>query len=294
MWSLFLSTAPSWRKCSPLCSTVYCILNFVFLPFVSSSDELAVFYHHPRYHRGSIYCLAWLGDSLLASGSNDQTIKLLSHNPLSPSPCSPLGQLTFHNGTIRDLAFLPDGQLASGGAGDFALKLSDCNSQAIVSSFSGHTDQILTVTVVSDTVLATGSQDKTVRLWDTRQQDCFHSFNLAHVVTSVSSTSRSSYYRLASAQVDGSCTIHDLRVWKPLGTIHPHSDECRTVMFGPRGEWLLSGAYDGAICLMDMTSLEWKEVTQREEKVIQCRWHASGRLFASTGVDKKACFWALQ
>lgn len=259
-----------------------------------SSDELAVFYHHPRYHRGSIYCMAWLGDSLLASGSNDQTIKLLSHTPLSPSPCLPLGQLTFHNGTVRDLAFLPDGLLASGGAGDCALKIANCESKQLVSSYPGHTDQILTIAVVNETVIASGSQDKMVKLWDTRQKDCFHSLNFAHVVTALSSTSRSGLSRLALSQTDGSCTIYDLRVLKTLGTIHPHTDECRTVRFDPNGAWLLSGAYDGSMCLTAVDSLQWKEVAQRGDKVIQCRWHASGRLFASTGVDKKACFWSLQ
>ncbi len=238
--------------------------------------------------------MAWLGDSLLASGSNDQTIKLLSHNPLSPSPCSPLGQLSCHKGTVRDLAFMPDGLLASGGAGDCALKLSDCNSSVVVSSYAGHTDQIHAVTVVSDTLLASGGQDKMVKLWDTRQQRCSHSFNLAHLVASLSSNSRSGYPHLASAQTDGSCTIHDLRILKQLGTVHPHADECRSVRFSRSGKWLLSGGYDGTVCLTDVASLEWKVMASLGDKVIQCRWHASGRLFASTGVDKKACFWALQ
>ena len=263
----------------------------LFLLHHHSSEELAVFYYHPRYHRGSIYCLSWLGDSLLASGSNDQTIKLLSHNPASSSsPCTPQGQLTVHNGTVRDLIFLPNGHLLSGGGGDSALKLSDSSSAMLVSSYVGHTDQILALAVVDETVVTSASQDKTVKLWDTRQARCFHTFSLTHPAASMSSRNN----HLATSQLDGSCDVYDLRALKSLGTVHPHSEECRTVRFTAASQWLLTGSYDGSVCLVDTTSMEWKEVAKHNDKVIQCRWHRSGKVFASTGTDKKACFWALQ
>lgn len=253
-----------------------------------SDNELAVFYHHPRYHKGSIYCLAWLGDSLLASGSNDQTIKLLSYSS-SSSPCIPQGQLSVHNGTVRDLVFLPDGHLLSGGAGDSSLKLSDVHTERLIHSLVGHTDQILSVAIVSDTVIASGGQDKTVRLWDKRHSQCFHTIKTSHPVASLSAFNN----HLAFSQVDGTCSVHDLQILKTVGTFHPHSDECRTVRYSPSGQWLLTASYDKTVCVADAVSLEWREVGRHEDKVIQCRWHSGGRLLVSTGADKKACFWNL-
>ena len=265
-----------------------CIFLCPFLP--TSSDELPIFYHHPRYHRGSIYCLAWLGDSLLASGSNDQTIKLLSHNPASPSPCSPCGQLNIHNGTVRELVFLPSGQLLSGGAGDSLLKISDCNTGRLVGSLEGHMDQVLSMTVVSNTVIASGSQDRSVKLWDTRHQKCFHTVNLLRPVTSMSAYNN----HLAVSQVDGSVSLYDLQSLKPSGMVHLHTDECRSVRYSHNGQWLLTGSYDRTVCLVNTSTLQWKEVGQHEDKVIQCRWHGSGRVLASSGADRCAHFWVLQ
>lgn len=246
-------------------------------------------FHHPRYHRGSIYCLGWWGDSLLASGSNDQNIKLLSH---SPSQCIPRGHLSVHNGTVRDLVFLPSGELVSGGAGNPALMISDCNTGKLIGSHEGHLDQILAVAVVDDTTIASSSQDKTVRLWDTRQQRAFHTLVLTHPVTSLST--HSNHNHLATAHLDGSCSIHDMRTLKTLSTIQPHSNECRSVRYSSDGHWLLTGSYDGNVCLVNVESLEWRRVAQHGDKVIQCRWHTAGQVIASTGADKKACFWALQ
>ena len=76
-------------------------------------------YHHPCYHRGSVHCLSWSRNFLLASVSSDQTINLLSYDPsYSPCRCNAQGQMTVHNGSLK---FLPNDQLISGGVGDFAL-----------------------------------------------------------------------------------------------------------------------------------------------------------------------------
>ena len=112
------------------------------------STDLLDLYHHPCYHRGSVHCLSWSRNFLLASGSSDQTINLLSYDPsYSPCRCNAQGQMTVHNGTVRSLKFLPNDQLISGGVGDFAaLKLSDCSSEELLMSFTGHSDVVMAVT----------------------------------------------------------------------------------------------------------------------------------------------------
>ena len=203
-------------------STSMCYLNI--LSFLST--VLLDLYHHPCYHRGSVYCLSWSRNFLLASGSNDHAINLLSCDlSYSPYRCNTQGKITVHNGTVRSLEFLPNDQLISGGAGDFALKLSDCLSEELLMSYTGHSDVIMAVTSVSNTMVASGSKDKAVKLWDIRQQEYCHSLQLSSSITSLSAHGD----HLASAQQDGSCTIHDVRTLKQLNSITPHQDECRSV-----------------------------------------------------------------
>ena len=260
--------------------------------YVCSGEDLPVLYRQHHYHKGSIYCMAWWGDSLLASGSNDQSIRLLSYNSQSYS-CTPLGQMKIHKGTIRDLVFTSDGLLVSGGVGDSILKISNPETGQVVNTMFGHYDQMLSLFMVKENILASGSQDKTVKLWDLRLGQAFATIKHAHSVTSVATNVQLN--QIASAQLDGSCVIHDLNTLKLISTYNAHSDECRSVRYGTVGpdQWLLTGSYDGTVCLADARSFEWQEVAQHRDKVVQCRWHGSRPLFASTGADNRACFWKL-
>ncbi len=64
--------------------------------------------------------MAWnpLGD-VIATGSNDKSIKLLRFNPDTCVQEGGESDIFIHNGTVRELAFVPDKTeiLVSGGAG---------------------------------------------------------------------------------------------------------------------------------------------------------------------------------
>ena len=251
---------------------------------------------YSRYHRGSIYCLAWKDDNLLASGSNDKTIKLLSCHPNSADDtttitCKPIGRLNFHEGTVRELAFLSNGHLASGGSGSQKLMISDCESLKMIHVLSGHKKQVLAVACGSHgSTIMSGGEDETVRVWDWFTGTCVHTLNLPDIVTSLSSLN----HHLAVALVDGSCAIYDVRNWRQLSSFQPHSGECRSIRHSPSGRWLLTGSYDSSVCLSDAMGTEWEEVAHHEDKVIQARWHPQGEVFASTSTDNTACFWTIK
>lgn len=261
-------------------------------------EELEIFYQHPRYHKSSIYCMAWLNDTVLASGSNDQTIRLLT--------CSPDNKfrvqkpLLLHKGTIRDLVFTHEGLLVSGGGGSPHVKVTDVKTCQNVLSLAGHTDQVLALGVLPGGLVVSGGQDNTVLLWDLRTHLPITSISLSSPVTSLSVCGEG----LVTAHSDGSCFIHELKSYQCTASYIPHIGECRTVRFCPdrsRTSWVLSGSYDGTVCLAEVTAalatvterVQWTKLCQHSDKVIQCRWHPDGHMFASTGADKKACFWRI-
>ncbi len=81
----------------------------------------------PKQHRGSVYCCGFnqSGD-LLATGSNDKTVRLMSFNSAECKVGAEI-ELTSHDGTVRDVIFMEESGsahgslLVSGGAGDCHL-----------------------------------------------------------------------------------------------------------------------------------------------------------------------------
>ena len=258
-----------------------------------------------HHHRGSIYCLAWLGDTLLASGSNDKSICLL---PLSPGPSSsssasggggvripePKAKKPFplHKGTVRDIVFTSDGLMAYGGGVSRDVLVADVRTQQSVLTLTGHGDQVLCLDVLPGGLLASGGQDNTVLLWDTRREAPVSVLKTGTPVASMTSSGE----RLVTSHMDGSCSVYDLNGFECLQTYSAHTKECRSVRYRPGGGgegWVLSGSYDKMVCLTNTDTLQWTKLCQHQDKVIQCRWHPRGNLFASTGTDKKACIWSI-
>lgn len=176
-----------------------------------------VLFKRTKHHKGSIYCMAWSpqGD-LVATGSNDKTVKLMRYNEVQKQLEGKEIELTMHDGTVRDLCFLEDSTnktslLISGGAGDCKIYVTDCATSTPFQALSGHGGHILTLFNWGGAMFVSGSQvciriqirffffsfskkfpkkrvtisdyfqDKTVRFWDLRTRGCVNTVTPATV-----------------------------------------------------------------------------------------------------------------
>ncbi|XP_064616024.1 WD repeat-containing protein 47-like isoform X2 [Liolophura sinensis] len=270
-------------------------------------QEANVVFKRTKHHKGSIYCVAWnpLGD-LIATGSNDKTIKLTRFSTDSCNAVGPDTELTFHDGTVRDLVFMQDASnqsslLISGGAGDCKIYVTDCQTGTSFRTLSGHSGHIYSLHTWGGCMFVSGSQDKTARFWDLRAPAAIT------VVPSPGPPPGSAFAsvcvdpsgRLLASGLENSCVmLYDIRGARSVQTFKPHTGEVRSARFSMNAFYLLTGSYDHKVVLTDLHGdllrpLPSVVVAEHKDKVIQCRWHPSQLAFVTTSADRSVTCWGL-
>ncbi|XP_074655010.1 WD repeat-containing protein 47-like isoform X1 [Tubulanus polymorphus] len=269
------------------------------------TSEPNIVYKSSKHHKGSIYCVAWneLGD-LIATGSNDKTIKMIRYDSQTHQAVGPEVELNHHDGTVRDMVFMQDTSnrsslLISGGAGDCKIYITDCETGTPIRVLSGHSGHIYSLHTWGGCMFVSGSQDKTARFWDLRASTA---------ISVVPSPGQGSPFAsvcvdmsgrlLASGHEDTSCMLWDIRGARMVQTYKPHASDVRSARFSPNAFYLLTGSYDNRIMLTDLHGdltqpLPRVVVAEHTDKVIQCRWHPQQLAFVSTSADKTVTCWGL-
>ncbi|KAK5613891.1 WD repeat-containing protein 47 [Crenichthys baileyi] len=271
----------------------------------SSTKQPVVRFKRNKHHKGSIYCVAWSHcGQLLATGSNDKYVKVL---PFSAETCNATGpdlEFSMHDGTIRDLAFMEGPEsggaiLISAGAGDCNIYTTDCQRGQGLHALSGHTGHILSLYTWGGWMIASGSQDKTVRFWDLRVPSCvrvvgtaFHGSGSPVASVAVDPSGR----LLATGQEDSACMLYDIRGGRIVQVYQPHTSDVRSVRFSPGAHYLLTGSYDTKVIVTNLQGDLTKQLPQtvvgeHGDKVIQCRWHTQDLSFLSSSADRTVTLW---
>jgi WD40 repeat protein len=130
-------------------------------------------------HNGTeVWSIAFSSDGqILANGSSGNTVRLWE---VDSGKC--LKELEGHNGQIWSVAFSPDGQILASGSRDRTIRLWDMRTRECLRMLQGHTDSVESVafrpasslaeSINSHQILASGSKDETVKLWDVETGEC--------------------------------------------------------------------------------------------------------------------------
>ena len=204
----------------------------------------SVLYKKGKHHYGSIYCTAWNPTgNLIATGSNDKTIKLFKFTPDLTEDNDSETEIAFHNGTVRDLIFMQQHDnniLISGGAGDCKINVLDCATQQTLRNYAGHSGHIFSLYTWAGTknVFVSGSQDKTCKFWDLRTPDAIQTVapttTLALQGSPVAALAVDpSGLLLATGHEDSACCLYDIRGSRIVQIFKPHASDVRSVRFPP-------------------------------------------------------------
>lgn len=129
----------------------------------------------------AIYAIAYSDQSdrrnLLASGHEDQTIKLWNLNINAPQTLEPDLQpfqvLRGHSDRILSVAFSPNGQMLASGSADRTIRLWNPHTGKSLKTLQGHRSWVWGIAISPDNkFLASGSYDHTVKVWDLESGEC--------------------------------------------------------------------------------------------------------------------------
>jgi transducin (beta)-like 1 len=171
----------------------------------------------------------------------------------------PRHSYAFHNAPVLDLDWLSDSAFASCGT-DKAIHVCSVGSSAPTRTFLGHTDEVNSVRwAPSRSLLASGSDDGTVRLWSAGGEGApppgalatltGHRKPVYCVRWAPGGEAPASAPTLASASYDATVRLWDAAAGKARATLAHHSALVYSVVFSPDGALLASTSADRVVCL---------------------------------------------
>ncbi|MBD2665932.1 WD-40 repeat protein [Richelia sinica FACHB-800] len=234
-------------------------------------------------HSDRIHNIAFSPDQqLLASASDDQSVKLWSLNPPSTTV------LRGHTDHVLSLAWSPDGEILASGSSDRTIKLWQQDTQ-LSKTLTGHTDKVSSLSFdPKGKLLASGSYDKTIKLW--RRDGSFlktltgHSGSITSIVFSPDGE------LLASASQDKTIKLWNRR-GQLLKTLEGHQGWVNSLSFSPDGQLLASGSDDQTIKLWQRDGQLFKSFSPHPHWVMAVGFTPQDQLIASASWNNTVKLW---
>jgi WD40 repeat protein/DNA-binding Xre family transcriptional regulator/DNA-binding HxlR family transcriptional regulator len=207
----------------------------------------------------------------LVSASENQTMKLWD---IHTGKC--LRTLEGYSNWVLSVAFSPDGQTLATGSEDKIVRLWDIDTGKCLKTLQGHTNLVSSVSfgfqnidirkttqnITSDEktrklqksqILASGSDDATVKLWNVDTGECLKTL-WGHSSWVNSVTFSPDGRILASGSHDQTVKLWDWHTGECLHTLEGHIQKVKTIAFSPDGTKLASGSDDNTIKLWDIST----------------------------------------
>uniref|UniRef100_A0A803VME8 Dynein assembly factor with WD repeat domains 1 n=1 Tax=Ficedula albicollis TaxID=59894 RepID=A0A803VME8_FICAL len=153
--------------------------------------------------------------------------------------------------------------------------------------FSGSRVQLLKF---SDKI-ATGSFDKTCKLWSTETGQCYHTFR-GHSAEIVCLSFNPQSTLLATGSMDTTAKLWDLEKGEEVATLNGHSAEIIALSFNTTGDRIITGSFDHTVAVWDVGTgrLLHSLIGHRGEiSSAQFNWDCS--LIVTGSMDKTCMLW---
>jgi mitogen-activated protein kinase organizer 1 len=213
-------------------------------------------------HNGAVHAVAYSSgaQSYILTGSSDRTIRLYNPQKAPPSSVAPSASTAYPPGLVNkysahgyevlsiDVSAANDRFVSTGG--DKTVFVWDVQTAQTVRRFTGHAGRVNRGVFGGDgdSVIATGSFDGTVRIWDVKSNSHKPVATLDDAKDSVTDVAVHDA-EIVAASVDGRVRSYDLRTG--MCTADVVGAPCTSLAVSKKGEEVLVSALDSTVRLMD-------------------------------------------
>jgi WD40 repeat protein len=255
-----------------------------------------------RGHESTVWSLAYRPDGkTLASSSADKTIRLWN---LATGHATELLQGRINR--VRSLAFSPNGDFLATGGIDCTVDIWQVETGECLRSLKGHLQPIICLTFAppraaeleltntpepSIPLLATGSQDCTIRLWNISSGQCVKTLK-GHPNGVWSVAFHPSGDLLVSGSNDSTVKLWNPQTGQSLRTLKGYSTGIKSLAFSPDGQCLVSSGDNKKINLWSLSAGEClRSVEGHSSWVWSVVFSPNGQLLASSSNDNTIKLW---
>ena len=220
----------------------------------------------------------------IATGYDDGNVKLWNMETREPSSV-----FKICDKEVLALSFSPDEQTLAAGCSDGKIQL--WRSQKSPVTLNGHSGAVRSLVFSSDGKLASGSEDKTVRVWDGATGQQLWASD-AHKDEILAVAFSSDAKKLASASKDKTVKLWDVTTAQKLVELVGHKFEVSAVAFSPDGKTVATGGADKTIKLWDPnTGQERTTFARHDSRVAAVAFSPDGKTLATGSWDKTVKLW---
>ena len=194
-------------------------------------------------------------------------------------------------GGINEIAYSPNGSRLAV-ATRIGIWLYDTHTSTEVALFTGHTEAVISVSFSPDgSMLASGSSDKTVRLWEVATGEHLHTLT-GHSRFVLNVTFSPDGATLASGGWDGTIRLWEVATGRYLRVFRGHTSYVLNLAFSPDGQTLASGSQDATVRLWEVaTGKHLRTLERHSRSVSSVAFSPNGQILASGSWDGNIHLW---